>query len=859
MSKSKSNSQTISLSILPESSADEILSLLEAHPELSAVDWNIVEPRVSTLIIVRMNDGESLRDLRPLDPIEDMSEDEIRDRINNVLGNEASFADRVQYSLGENSIDVLMKLLASKKIVLPIPRCMSDFVSLMKQREIDTVALLNATPKTMETEFYGPSVSPEDNFFCKVQLHHPKTIERFGTKPIMDSRARNRLARSRSNYHPLLPVNTEVESVYASSVKPMAEHVASVMKAGESLSEFGITSDPTNMAYSQINIGMPFFGGVSRKKDGFNNDLSELTNDLQRVAEVHVRGLAEKYSELGESEFKLMNSHVTVPVYSYQGPATNTTSHVMNQVMWASMLASDEGLFLYEDLILPTGIGFRLQASKGKIRDSWIVFEDSKVGLSHTIDGIHTDIPVIAFSEGIVGARVRHVENPNHVQNHAQLTVPSYIGDTKSPEYKLALNVSFGTLMSIVPGTEEFRDMWTEAWHNLPIVQVFAKQRGITDLNTLLSTMYELGEFPWVGDIGNFDGNTNFSLAGVGLEHIEHERLFKLTRLMWNQPTIGAYVGANDEVCYYTIDKRDESTAEASDMLGSGLGTTSVIGRTIVPAVLGHAMRHAFDIDIDTYYQYPTAKGVSPFSLTQRNAGDDHAISMMFLWLATGIHPRECLAKLEEQLIKDNFYKIEPENPPLCAGFQAHLADDGRLIDWSLSPTRCFSNNTNPENTKSALGVDSSIEVYTNSAIGTELEGPMNEVTSTIMTEVYDFQSIDELEAGRSEDERAMEEGIGRFSPDELIANELGIPVNELHYKYSYSELLDMGIDEEVLSTWKKPIPSALTQDPSRFFNMETIKKIANDYENRVTSEIDTNFVVSELPTSRIGKTTYVK
>lgn len=849
------NPLAVRIAILPIEMEEEILNDLTTHIELSEVDWIIDEPRFATVLFVKMDSVDTLLALRPLDDVDNMSEEDMRARINNVLGSEAKIAERIQFSGNENAVDVLMNHLTRKVLTLPIKRCVTEFNMNLKQREKDTESLLRATPKTMPSMFYGESQDESEHLHAKIQLHHPKTIEKFGNKKLLDSRAKNRLSRVRTNYAPLATIAEMGDSTYSDSIFSLDEHISRAQKAADGLTEYGISPDPTNMSYTQLNVGLPFFGGLVRSSLNLTDPGTNLDEDFRKVSEIHIRGLGMTLNDLGHDEFVKMSTRASVPVYSYQGPATNTTLHTTNQVMWASMMASTDGIFSYENLTIPNGIGFRLQGSKGKIRDSFIVFEDGKVGRSHVYDGVHKfpDVDGLPATEGIVGARVRHVDNPNHCQNHALLPYPSYISDTKSYEYKLALNVSFGTLMTIVPGSVHFVSMWKDAWENLPWVKRKAADRGITEFSNLMLEMKKLGEFPFVGDIGNFDGSTPWPIAKVGLEHTMSERAFNLTEKIWFQPTVGCYVGVNNEVCYYTIDKRDKATAELTDMLGSGIAVTSPVGRQVVPGVLGNAFRLTFDISLDEYYELPTQAGVSMFSLTQRNAGDDHAIAMITAWLWSGIHPKECRDLFHAKLEELNYYKIDPEDPPLIAGNLAHLGEDGRLLNWSLSPGRLYGNNVYPENTKNAIGIDGSLNVYLNSAEGTDFEKPMEAVASAIRTEVYNFESMDELSEAKEEDETAMLEGIGEFSPEELIAMELGIPAGDLYYKYSLDELIEMGADEDMLSTWKKPVPESLTINPFRFFNQTTVERLANDFaeHNKTLNNIDTGFSVTDLPASR--------
>jgi hypothetical protein len=852
MTDNTNTKTVVNFAVLPEDRGDAILEGLTKHDELAELEWNMTDPRSSAIIFVQMDSAQVLQELRPIREFS-LEGEELREKIINVLGSDVPVPDRVLFSTNDDPLSIFWSLIKNKKISLPIRRCVTDLKDMIAQRAQDTQRLLDSTPKTMETSFYGET-QLKTPIRASVQFHHPKTIEKFGLKDLLDRRSRNRLQRKRTGYTPLAPVADMTDSVYADSVRPLTDHIDLAYKEAKKLDDLDtdpISPSSTNMQFTQINVGMPFFGSMVRENLKLSEPTDELLEDIRLVSDIHLRGLASKYNELGEESFTQLTTRATVPVYSYQGPATNSASHLMNQTMWQAMLSSGDGLFAFEDYVLPTVVGYRLQDSKGKIRPSYVIDVKGGLQLSQVVDGddpLLKVTPELASTAGEVGARVRHVSNPNHCQNHALVAAASYLSDWKSYEYKLAFTVTYGTLMTLVPGSKEFEDMWREAWTNLPFVSEFAAKRGLKSFDSMLDKMIELGEFPWVGDIGNFDGSLIWKIVSKSKSNMFTDRVVDLSSRIWDAPILGVFNGANDEPGYYTIDTRDEATRVLKDSLGSGMGTTSVDGRTAVPGTCGHALRNSFDVSKELYYSYPTSKGVSFFSLHQRNAGDDHALGMLLFWLVTGIHPKECKALLAAEFKRLNVFKIDPEDPPMCAGYRAHLSpSDGRLEDWTLSSGRLYSNNVFPEDTKKALGLKGSIDAYIASAEGSVAENDMDRVTDSIL-KIYNFDSYEDLIDAANEDQYYIDNEIGNFSISMQIASALGLKESDLFHKYTFDELLELGADEELLENWRQPIPQNLTRNPFTFFNEETVKRIASDLESLNYTESDTGFHFDNIP-----------
>lgn len=626
-----------------------------------------------------------------------------------------------------------------------------------------------------------------------------------------------------------------------------------VEKSAEILASVGLEAPPTHMELSQINVGMPFFGGIERKAKGLSAPTRRFVELSEFLAEemLHPAALAHAAADISGE-----NVRVGVKSYAFQGAPLCSYSHATRQTAWSVMQRSSKGIFHFAGMHFPSVIGLRRQDNPSKKkRSSFLPTPRGTVARGRVYDGDElkgSSFPSIttfpSFSKEMVeddgewGARIRHVDNVSSLQNDALVPVPAYIAKWKDGHYKKLFQQDASIFASFIPGTTEFEEFWSEGWAHTPWVQRCAKERGISTLEDLLAKFKELGEYIFCGDVGNFDGNMTWELMSPGLKKLMSAEAFDLVEKMEKSSLIGAYTGADGEIVYYLVDKQDSKlgaeTARLSSHLNSGLGITSQVGRITVPAMLLEIAENAFRIPRPILQAHPVvitledgSKERSRFSYMSaflNSAGDDHSVVMLVNWLITGVHPETCRQKFKAAAEAYKVMEIAEETPPMNAGWLFHSDEKGRLINFSLSPKRMLSRNLAPERGRSAVGLHDSTSLYVESAIGTPAEGAMLVARDVIVENVFGFEDSDALFELREYEANALMNDPELATPAERLAVLLGVPVNSLEWMYSYEELVELGVPEDLLDEFKRPIPSDLTVGPFRFLNKQSVESLAN-------------------------------
>lgn len=719
-----------------------------------------------------------------------------------------------------------------------------------------------STQKSLSAESLGDVSEGSESSVVSL---HPAQMSRFASpiKKVLDRRIERGYQRHIDGYlavSPLVsPEGYPAQAAFqADSSIPVKERMnvlrANIGSREADLNAVGVKVSPTSMEYSQINVGMPFFGGLERKAKSLSSPTRKFEKYAKFAAEEMLlpMALAHKVRDISSDEVR-----VGVKTYGFQGAPLCSYSHATRQTFWSIMQRSKEGIFHFENAHLPSIIGLRRQDNPSmKKRAAFLPSPDGTVVRGRVYDGDELEGKALpSFSmypefsssplkdEGKWGARVRHVDNVASIQNDALVTIPAFIAKYKDEHYKLVFQQAPEVFEMMIPGTSAFEEFWTEGWETQQWVRDSAKERGISSLPALLQKMKDLGEYPFCGDIANFDGNMTWPLMVPGLGPLMSERAFKLAKNIEESSVIGAYTGADGEIVYYLVDKKDpvlgDKTAELASHLNSGVGVTSPVGRTSVPGMLMEICSDAFGIPEHIMDARPAVKRVkgefvrSKFSFMpafMNCAGDDHTTKMLVIWLVTGIHPAECKIMYRKACEAYKMMEIAEENPPMNAGTLLHLCEkDGRLLNFSLSPNRMIAGNLFPERGRSSVGLFDSTDLYVNSAIGTPAEEAMLVARDVIVSSVMGFEDEDHLLELRTFEMDAMMADPDLAAPVETLAAYLNVPANSLEWSYSYEELLELGVPLEILDEFKRPIPVDLTTGPFKFINQKTVEALASE------------------------------
>lgn len=696
-------------------------------------------------------------------------------------------------------------------------------------------------------------------------LLHPPAVKRYtpDLENILHSRAVRNLQRVVDNWLPMGPplgLDDEIIALYPKvpqSAEELRERLHGISKT---LEDLGIVISKSVMDKSQLNVGIPFAGGHNRLNQGLTSPSDNYDRIASTIANVMVRGAARTYSEIGHEAFLQENTRVGVKVNNYQGALLNTYSHSVRQTLWEIMKRNGNDIFYFSDLNVPTVSGFRSQDNgAGKRRASYVLIAPGVVARTRVLDGDDlegksvmkfestTDSGHTIIDEGWIGARKRIVGNVWSGQNDSIVPVPAYIAKYKDYHYKALYQQDKEILSRFISGSDEFDRFWTEGYENMSWVREAAKARGAHSLPEFIQLINSIGEFVICGDVVSFDGNASWEIVYPFFSKLLSTEALAVTKKLWDSDKIGVYTDVKGEISYYYVKCNEgddelseeelalvEETSSLMSSLPSGIGPTAQAGRGIVPTALVEIVYDEFGKEIPNFWEVLESLPNDPehqfsfLTALMNSAGDDHNLGSLVLWLLTGVHPKDVTVRLEEAFTKYTTLLIEPEYPKkMNAGWLFHEGEDGRLIDITLSDSRMFANTIYPEYRRSAVGLYHSVNNYVNSAIGSPIEEKMHQLSELIVKDVYGFESLTHLEQLAYAEELFLMSQADNASAQETIAAQLGIPQNDLEWKYSFDDLINLGIDEELLESFRKPIPQELTVNPFKFLNSELIIEIA--------------------------------
>jgi hypothetical protein len=753
-----------------------------------------------------------------------------------------------------------------KGIVLPTDLGKKILLGQIEKEQGKFAKVKQSTPLLLTGQRTPPAEIATDKVEIAAFAIHPPTMERHlpAVKGVCDRRAVRSLQRAVDNYRPLQCAvsDEEVQSEYPDLPRNGAELNERIAAIRPKLDALGIVPAPSDMSYSQINLGTPFPGGANRRASGLTPPSRAYEECASHIADIMLLGAARELKRLGEEEFAKLNVRVGVKKGNYQGAPLSTTSHTVRQTAWAIMLDAPEGIFFFGKYNFPTLSGFRRQANSGKCRVSFILSDEPWHLLrSHVLDGeylqgkkiAHYDSfssissPEFVTDSGVIGARCRVIENVWSPQNDALLPVPAYIAKFKDKHYKYMFQQDMDIMSRFVPESPQFRQYWLDAYENEIWVRECAAERGCNTAEELITKMVELGEYIIAGDVENFDGYTTWELILPFFARLVSKDVLHMLDKLWNADKIGVYTDHTGQITYYYISCQTEDWMDAdtkrlveqtlSDMshVASGLGVTAQCGRGVVPTVMMEITALAFSADkpdiMDYLKMLPSSEESyhSPLGTVLNSAGDDHNLCSLAIWLLTGIHPKQARERFLETMEQYTTLKITREVPAMNAGFFFHEDEEGRLIAVSLSESRCWGNTVNPEYPRSAIGLFHSLMGYINSAVGTPSEHRMVQIAELVACDLYGFKSLEDLERIANWEEAVLAHEATALPPLERIALMLDVPPNDLEWKFEFDELVELGVPTDLLNEFRRPIPEALTLNPLKFLNGDSIRELASN------------------------------
>jgi hypothetical protein len=680
---------------------------------------------------------------------------------------------------------------------------------------------------------------------------------------VLSGRAYRTLQRKVPNWKPIEPMFdvehiTDAYPKLPASGEELGDRIA---KHGAELESLDITFDKSVLDYSQLNLGIPFPGGMHRKELNLQDPDDDLIFWMRASADFMVRGLSEIYNNDGPDAFHAFDTRVGVKVDNFQGPIMCTKSHMARQVLWSIMEENDD-IFYFHSFLAVCCSGFRTQSNGwGKRRLSYIPVGHNVVASSRVIDGDDLEgLTIIEYSnlnavakdsifftdKGWIGGRKRYVANIESAQNDALLPVPAYLAHVKDKYYKIIFQQDLEILSRFVTGSREFDDFWESGFETCPLIAAKASEHfGITDSEDFLRYVNSVGERVLCGDVQNYDASATFSFVKPFFERLLSEKAMQALENLYNADKVGVYTDhlGQKQFYYITCNAEESAPAHIKDLISktneimsslpSGTAVTAQAGRGPMSAVLNHIFERALisfgwtkSDARNAILWMPEQAQDEPFTIEaafKNDGGDDHNLGLLIVHILTGRPIGEITERMTEILEGYEFLSLLKEEPPMNCGFLFHEDEEGRCISISLSPARLFANTLYPEYSRSAIGLHASVSKYTESAIGTPIEEKMFAIAHIIITKIYGFESMEHLHQIAMLEEAYMSENPDMVPARQQIALELGIPENDLEWSYQYTDLVALGIDEDLLERFRKPLPSSLSRDPSKFFSMESV------------------------------------
>lgn len=682
----------------------------------------------------------------------------------------------------------------------------------------------------------------------------------------LSARAYRSLQRKVPGYKPMSPVGCpQTNEAYLRTPKSGSDLRARIEKVKDKIDRLGVKLGLSTLDYSQLNLGIFAPGGLHRTNNGLLPPDEELSTWMMWSAEFMLRGMRHAYESMSEDEFAQISTRAGVKVDNYQGPYLNTTDHGVRQASWV-MKIEDGGPFSSTWLPALSCSGLRTQPdANGKRRPSFVPGDDNTVLFTRAVDGDDlSGIPVAEYSDlsasrpeffvddGEIGGRKRIVANVSSYLNDDLLPIPSFIADFKDGVYKSVYQQDLSIMSRFVSGSPEFIAFWREGYKT----NSFLRERvralfSINDEESFLDYVTKTGERVSCGDVVQYDASATwefilpFATAFLSPEALTH------TERNYNSDKIGVYCDHRGvKRFYYIMCDEDPSypkwknelirqTRRDMSSLPSGLALTSIFGRGPMLAVLLHLLvRCCVDLGLEKEEVTKAIKDSVPsfgsettFSLVAawlNDGGDDHNLGLLILHLLTGKSLDECEVVLERHFTAYEFLSLLPEYPKTNCGFRFHDDENKRCIAVSLAPERMWSNNCYPEYPKSFTGLLSSIDLYVGSAVGSPVEDQMLKLAEVLIEDVIGLSGYEELVSLALEEDHYFQTSETNLPARQRIAMFLGVNENDLEYEYPLQELYDLGVPEEWILSFRKPLPPELSTNPFIFFNSQTIKQNVN-------------------------------
>lgn len=756
---------------------------------------------------------------------------------------------------------VLNGLIGKGLLILPTELGMQALIARLDSEQHKMEKLRRNNPLHLKDSQKSPAAIVDSTVKMAAWALHPNLIEDTlpDLKKVMDGRDIRQLQRSVPFYVALLPRDPSLDDVYPDIPLNVQEHLRRIelaepkMRALKMFEDLHMSIPKTDMSLRQINLGIPMAGGEHRRAQGLISPTPLFKECAEHVASVMLDGASDAYNDDPEA-FEESNVRVGVKKDNFQGTPLCTKSHAVRQTYWKIAENHEDGLFCFSKYNFPTIAGYRCSANSGKKRMSFTLDAPGSVSKARVLDSDDLKEKVLPryirdilhpqefVDNGKEGARGRIVDNVWVAWNDATTPIPAYIAAFKNYHYKAIYNQDLATFHRFIPTTTEFVEFWTEGYNDNQWVRDFAKARGCNTLEDLIVKMVELGEFIICGDVENFDGNASWEITCEVFKHLMSTKALAAVEQIWNSDKIGSYIAADGTPVYYYVACTEDPTksAEFNELarktrtamshVPSGMGPTSQAGRGVVPACLLEIIITLYPETKPFLLSLPPKRNshFSAMSALMNSAGDDHSMGSLIIWLITGKHPKDVMQEVLDFLPSYKVMKILPEYPKMNAGFLFHESDkDGRLTHVSLSPGRCFTNTVFPERARSAVGLHAALGKFQESTIGTPIYDEMSDLIQIIAHDIFGFDCYEHLGMVANAEQAWMDANSDDVPALERLALLLDVTANDLEWKYTMDDLIEMGAPAFLVNEFRRPIPAVLTKGPFNFLNADTIKKIA--------------------------------
>jgi len=358
------------------------------------------------------------------------------------------------------------------------------------------------------------------------------------------------------------------------------------------------------------------------------------------------------------------------------------------------------------------------------------------------------------------------------------------------------------------------------------------------------------GSLTYCGDVTKYDGTSLRERRENIVRYMFAQKIIELTDHMEHDDILICYDQAEgSESSFHDIVRKrvlvPRSTSneafQAIELLTSGSGLTSIIGKTENPADDLRSWCLTLDITPREFAQTQYTMDDDLISWCMVNGGDDRGAYFRIPSLITDLPQEELEQRFSKHAESSPVFRVERETPPKTTGRMKHLDGDNKIKYVTADPVSLLGNQitpefglTHPNRSDVVLGLAGSIEAALETCSGTDFAPTMTKVAETLLEIIGCPYDIDELQVesglildsmleGETDDEGNLL--ITPANAPLVAAQMMGLSnPSRLYYDFTRQELAEH-LDEEIMEHIWVSVPERLGTDFSNFLNINNVLK----------------------------------